>query len=274
MAVASARPSGPSGSFAPSSSTPSVNRSRSCVCSASSSTVNRAATLASNGNWWRSRVQKAWMVCTLSPPGVSSARANSRRARARRAASGITPDLVADHVVERGVVERGPGRERVEHALGHIGGGGLGEGDAEDFLRFDIFKQQVDHALRQHMGFARAGIGGEPRRHFRIGRRPLSPAHVFGNGVWRSHWPPRCRCRRSRRRYSTIPSRARDGRSRRNASATSDARASGRVRCRYRRPGQFWSSRSSARSAWLSGVPSLNLIGSYSPAGSPPLSFT
>ena len=42
-------------------------------CCVSSSTSKRAATLASNGNWCRSRVQKAWMVCTFSPPGVSSA---------------------------------------------------------------------------------------------------------------------------------------------------------------------------------------------------------
>ena len=151
----------------------SVNCSRSCVCSASSSTVKRAATLASNGNWWRSRVQKAWMVCTFSPPGVSSARANNRRASARRAASGAIVRLGADHVVERRIVERGPCGERVEHALGHIGGGGLGEGDAEDFLRLDALEQEIDHALRQHMGLARAGIGGDPRRYFRIGHRAL-----------------------------------------------------------------------------------------------------
>ena len=54
---------------APSSSTLSVNCSRSCECSASSSTLKRAATLASNGNWCSSCVQKAWMVCTFRPPG-------------------------------------------------------------------------------------------------------------------------------------------------------------------------------------------------------------
>ena len=41
-----------------------------------------------------SRVQKAWMVCTFRPPGVSSASANSLRARASRLASTrLTPVL-------------------------------------------------------------------------------------------------------------------------------------------------------------------------------------
>ena len=38
-------------------------------------------TPASSGKRCSSRSQKAWMVCTLRPPGVSMARANSRRAR-------------------------------------------------------------------------------------------------------------------------------------------------------------------------------------------------
>ena len=44
------------------SSTSRVKRSSNCVVEASSSTVKRAATLASNGNWCSRRVQKAWMV--------------------------------------------------------------------------------------------------------------------------------------------------------------------------------------------------------------------
>ena len=38
-------------------------------------------------------MQKAWMVCTLRPPGVSSAVANSRRARARTSASGVILEI-------------------------------------------------------------------------------------------------------------------------------------------------------------------------------------
>jgi len=91
MAVASAWPSAPSGLAEASSSTSKVNLSSSCVVEASSSTVKRAATLASKGNWCSNRVQKAWMVCTFKPPGVSSAEANSRRARARCTALGLWP---------------------------------------------------------------------------------------------------------------------------------------------------------------------------------------
>ena len=69
-----------------------VERQRSpaaCRSVASSSTLKRAATSASNGNWCRRRVQKAWMVCTFRPPGVSIATANSRRASARIAGEGL-----------------------------------------------------------------------------------------------------------------------------------------------------------------------------------------
>ncbi len=93
MAVSSACPSALAGSALPSSSTSSVSRSSCCAVAPSSSTVKRAATLASNGNWCSSLVQKAWMVCTFKPPGVSSADANRRRARARWEASGFLPVL-------------------------------------------------------------------------------------------------------------------------------------------------------------------------------------
>src|SRR6202022_4002801 len=56
--------------------------------SRSSSTANRAGTLASNGNCCSSRVHSAWMVWTFRPPGVSSAHANSARARILKSALG------------------------------------------------------------------------------------------------------------------------------------------------------------------------------------------
>ena len=104
------------------------------------------------------------MVCTFSPPGVSSAGANSRRARARRfgvrLARRSTARIASSSAASSSVVQS---RERVEHAVRHVGGGGLGEGEAEDFRRVDAVEQQADHALRQHMGLARAGIGRRPR---------------------------------------------------------------------------------------------------------------
>ena len=100
------------------------------------------------------------MVWTFSPPGVSSAVAKSRRARARCGASGSLAGRKFDPRVERGVVERGPFRQRIEHAGRHVGGGGLCEGDAKDFLGLDAAQQQVDHPLHQHVRLAGAGVGG------------------------------------------------------------------------------------------------------------------
>ena len=110
------------------------------------------------------------MVCTFKPPGVSSASAKSSRPPALLGIDAPGAGL-AHGVVERGVVEQGPGPQRVEHAVRHVGGGGLGEGDAEDARRIDAGEQQPDHALRQHVGLAGAGIGRDPGRAVRVRRR-------------------------------------------------------------------------------------------------------
>jgi hypothetical protein len=92
--------------------------------------------------------------------------------------------------IEGGIVERGPARQRVEHALSHIGGGRLGEGEAEDAARRAAVEQQADHALRQHMGLAGAGIGCDPRRHERIRGLGLPVQHVKRNRTRRVHARP------------------------------------------------------------------------------------
>ncbi len=112
--------------------------------------------------------------------------ARQRAPRRRRRAVG----MLGNGVVERGVVERGPGRQAVEHLLCHIGRGRLGEGDAENFFRRDAFEQKVDHALRQHISLAGAGIGGDPGRHSGIGGFALPLPHLARDGVRRSHSPP------------------------------------------------------------------------------------
>ena len=158
---------------------------------ASSSTVKRAATLASNGNWCSSRVQKAWMVCTFSPPGVSSAEANSRRARARWLGIGVSRRcssmICSSSAASSSAVHL---RQRAEHAVRHVGGGRLGEGDAEDFRRIDAAQQQPDDALRQHMGLAGAGIGGDPGRHVGIGGLDLTRLTSGRDDARGAHSPP------------------------------------------------------------------------------------
>ncbi len=83
-----------------------------------------------------------------------------------------------DGAIELVVIECDPLRERREHLIGHIGGGRLGEGQAQDLRGFDTPEQQADDALRQHMGLARAGIGGDPGRRGGIGRLPLHPQDI------------------------------------------------------------------------------------------------
>jgi hypothetical protein len=114
------------------------------------------------------------------PPRQGPLRAGQRSAK-RQTGS------VENGGIEGGIVERGPVRERVEHALRHIRGRCLGEGDAEDLLWLDAGEQQVDHALRQHVRLARSGIGGDPRGNGGIRHGGLHAPHVGGNDVRRSH---------------------------------------------------------------------------------------
>ena len=165
-----------------SSSTPRLARSIISFWSRSSSTAKRAGTLASNGNCCSSRVHSAWMVCTFSPPGVSSAEANSLRAALAQPRVGMRDAGLADRGVQRGVIQRDPMAERGEHPLRHVGGGGLGEGDAEDFFRRHVVEQQPDHALHQHMGLAGSGIGRNEGGGRGIGRARLRGAN--GVGEW------------------------------------------------------------------------------------------
>ena len=52
-----------------------------------------------------------------------------------------------------------PAPQTGEETILHLGGGGLGVGDAEDFLRRDALEQDVHHAVDQDAGLARTGIG-------------------------------------------------------------------------------------------------------------------
>ena len=95
-----------------------------------------------------------------------------------------------NHAVEGLIVEGDPVAEGLEHPLRHIGGGGLGKGDAEDFLRGHAVKQQPDDALHQHMGLAGSGVGGDESRRRGIGGAGLRGADAIGNRADRRHSPP------------------------------------------------------------------------------------
>ena len=83
--------------------------------------------------------------------------------------AGGEPDLL----VERVVIEGGPFRQCAEHAGRHVGGGGLGKGDAQDLRRVFAAQQQIDDPLHQHMCLARASIGRDEYRALGISGRDL-----------------------------------------------------------------------------------------------------
>ena len=131
-----------------------IARSRASCISASASrssiTLKCAGTLASNGKSCSSRSQKACRVWILRPPGVSIVRANNCRANVRSCGPGLSAPVSTIAARQRLVVEARPLGERPEDAARHVGGRGLGEGEAEDLRRA---------ARRRAGGAARAGSG-------------------------------------------------------------------------------------------------------------------
>ena len=65
-------------------------------------------------------------------------------------------------VGEPGIVQRHPAPEPVEHTDRHVRRRRLGEGEAEDARGRHALQQQPQHAVGEHLGLARAGIGGDP----------------------------------------------------------------------------------------------------------------
>ena len=170
----------------------------------SSRTPNWGATPASSGKRRRRASQKAWMVWMRRPPGVSSARAKRVRARARSGGVAVTGSPRAPSAAASvGVGEHRPGAEGAEQAVLHLGGGGLGVGEAEDLLRLGAGEEQARDAVGEHAGLAGAGVGGDPARG--RGRRRRGPGRRWRRSLTSS--PP------GRRRRPIRPC-ARGGRSR------------------------------------------------------------
>ena len=195
----------------------------------SSSTAKRAGTFASNGTRCRSRSQKAWMVSILSPPGVSTARANRRRARRSRSAPGRTPSSSrsSSREASSSSVTHWPRRSKTRIAM--FGGRRLGEGQAEDLPGRRAGKQEPQHAVGQHLRLARAGIRRDPGRGARIGgARCCASAYSRGTreiGCQCARDAHDCAPPRPARSQATIPSRVRDGRIRRSGARISEMAA-------------------------------------------------
>ena len=114
--------------------------------------------------------------------------------------------------------QRHPLRQRVEHALRHLGRGGLGVGEAEDAFRLGAGEQQPQHALRQHVRLAGAGVGADPGGGARIGGVALGTARVVAQVGVDAVAPTSCSRIPRPRRAPTIRRRAPGARSRRSRS--------------------------------------------------------
>ncbi len=75
--------------------------------------------------------------------------------------------------MERGVVHHRPVAQALEQPVLHLGGGGLGEGDAKDRLGTSPPQQQAGDAVDQGAGLARPRVGGDEGREGRLGGEDL-----------------------------------------------------------------------------------------------------
>ena len=103
--------------------------------------------------------------------GEEAARAVERGLR------GFCPGQHLERSGERVIVGDSPASEIARDSERHLGGGRAGEGEAEDALGRRAPQQQPQHAVRQHLGLARAGRGTDPDRGRRIRGPVLSRRH-------------------------------------------------------------------------------------------------
>ena len=97
------------------------------------------------------------------------------------------PGQLRQRLAEFGVVHRRPGAQHLEDAVGHIGGGRLGVGDAEHAAGRDAVEQQAQHAVDQDMRLARAGIGRDPGAQARLRGQRLALIGQRGDDPARLH---------------------------------------------------------------------------------------
>jgi hypothetical protein len=89
------------------------------------------------------------------------------------------------------VIERYPLRKAAGDPVRHLGGGRLGEGEAEDAFRRRAVEHQAQYAIGQNLGLACAGAGGNPDGLLRVRRLKLDVAGLPDDvGHGRRHSPP------------------------------------------------------------------------------------
>ena len=110
---------------------------------------------ASAGKLARRVWAKPWIVWMRKPPGVSRTRANKRRARC--SAGGSLRLAEREQIVaQRDVGHPHPGGKPGGDAVGHFGGAGLGEGQAQDRAGIDLPEEQAEDSRGEDLGLAGA----------------------------------------------------------------------------------------------------------------------
>ena len=183
---------------------PRAPRSSAARASASSTTRKCGDICASSGKRRSSDWQKAWMVPMRMPPGRSSTRTNSARASARLSGVGVI-SRPFQRGVQGGIVHGDEIAQAALQADGHFGGGGLGEGEAQDAGRVGALQHQAQAAGPPAIWFCRCRHGRRRRRkprgrwraavrlargrwgrHRRIGR--ICVGTGWRGASWRSAW--------------------------------------------------------------------------------------
>ena len=82
---------------------------------------------------------------------------------------------------QAGILHHRPFAQAPEQAVLHLGGGGLGVGQAQDVLRIGAVEQQPRHPVGQHPGLAGARIGRKPGGIGRVGGADLPLGRVVAD---------------------------------------------------------------------------------------------
>ena len=128
---------------------------------------------ASSGKRRSSDWQKAWIVPMRMPPGRSSTRANSARASRRVCVRRLDARARCSSPRQRRVVQRDPLAEGLLQPHRHLGGGGLGEGEALDALGLRAGQHQAQQTVGQQLGLARSGRCADEGGYRRVGGQQL-----------------------------------------------------------------------------------------------------
>jgi hypothetical protein len=100
------------------------------------------------------------------------------------------------------VVHHRPFAQQPRQPVGHLGGRGLGIGQAKNMARAHPAQQQPHDPVGQHVGLAGPRVGGDPGRNARLRRVGLNPGGLCAGFLHSPSSPPTALQARTRARWS------------------------------------------------------------------------